>query len=1390
MALAQIDNSQLPDGFTLDTAPTPAQAKPKEKAAISSNAALPDGFTLDAAQPTQPTGPRQLPPMSRAEADAYLQNLATGGQGTFKPSKSPSFAQTALVDPESPVFGEPIKSAIHPDTRNGRNLVPVQDVAAVRQQMQYDAANPDVAARIARSQQMDTSLPLAQRLAARQGLQARTRTEFGQSVSNVNDQYLNYVGNTAANAGESFAQFMAKNFQTENPQATPGEIGAARSVAKNVARTVADPTTQAALLTGGVGGKLGQVAVSSLFAAGAAKGSYDAAGQLGSIWDRPDISSQQKAEMSTDLVLNTAMAGLAGGHAVKAGLLTPSDTMLSGLSPEAKLAITRRVNDAINKTGGVLSKAASTAGDVMAEVGNSDRENVDVPDPRQVVTQRVVDAAPKVGVKLNTADNALQAIRQARADTLAHHEHLAGGNLGDIAQPQADSMNTELDLLNTMEDHIHAGRDAAQKNANNVPQTRPQALMSLLKGAAKAAAVHGAISGAESLVPGVSLNPVIPMALELAGISSFGGPQIAKGIKGIIGKRPVTPDVHDAIVQKMFSGFSPSTEAPTQAADMPSGPDPFAAQPATATDTSVQHTSNIAPPLAGTGEAQTYPDLPIQFNVSSGSTANPADLIQRLKAVGNARAQTNSPVQTSTAFPANVTPQLEPRQLNLAPSAQPGTMSIQDIQNAAREATARQAPGTVEVRNATPQPNAVDVKAAQTMNTDYLGRHGSALEQARAEWQAANPGQPVPAWDSGIMQRAGEIDARMRQGSSLTQEQPPNGFTQGPLPDRFKPIVLNQPGDIFPNDQAMQDWLDKMENSNPALQRVKDLAKQRIQQGDLPEGLRPSPEQQAKNDAQIQQMIQEVKYGPQGVDTPAALDAIDQWIRRTNVQPKPFQAGRPLKTIQPPLEGQDLIDGLLSMKAKSDAARAAAQAAAPGTATTVPPVQQGATLDAVREALSKPPDPTSASAAQLSMLRNELVRTTDPAQRIGIQQAIDHLQAVTTGKPFSVTDQATAENLPYSQPREIEPGTYNRETKTTTPATGTVMVPLKDISVKPKLMQFRTDVDPVTGIQAGRSIEGVKFDQDLAGPVLLWKDPTTGETILADGHHRYDLAQASGTEKIEGRYMNVPTVKAARARAAFTNIAQGNASLFDAAKFFRDSGITPEQLAQKNISLSAGIAQKALSLSRLDDSIFEKVRSKRISENQGAIIGEATDDPAIQESIVKEMQSREDRGRSVTDANVAELARLAKLAGTKTETTMDLFGGQQQSTGLLGEFADVVAQARKDLVSQKSTFGAVAKEGRAQTLSSVQGQTIIPAENARLSQQAAQQLELLNKLSTSPGPIHDMLMQAAKNMAGSDPRKARLIRESTSQAVREELGKIVGGTGPTSPEGGQNVIRY
>jgi GGDEF domain-containing protein len=541
-----------------------------------------------------------------------------------KPQTSPSFAQTAYVDPEAPEYGGPIKSAIHPDTRKGANLVPEQDVAAVRQQRQYASEHPDEIAQAERSGYLASGLSTRERLAATAPLQARVRGSQAEEMNAVNDRQLQWAGDKGADVGEALIRARFPDGQ----QPSPAQVGVSRSVGKNVAQTVANPLTYAMGPLGSTG-KVAQVGMSALFAAQAAKGTYDMAGQLGTIWDNPDVAPERKFELGTDAVLNGIMAGLTGAHAIKVPLMTGAEPFLSSIPPEYREAFAQKFNSVVKQGGGVLSRASSTVGDVMAEVGNADRENL----PSAAVTT-LRKSVPKVPV--NTAEMALPLIRavadqsgfknvtvadaldsqpdnngtvhpgligQAKSEVIAQADKAAGPGrtIADLSPKEAQPFISQLDALDELHDHIEAAQqaetDALKQAANKgkIPESAAQAIGKMATGAGKYALARSV--GAAIPFGG----PLMRAGLNAAGIGSGFG-DLVSGVKYFIGRggklSPTLDDTLDSAISKAQPAF---TESAIGGDDTPQAATPYSG------DTSVQHETSIAPPDQPHGDAPLFP---------------------------------------------------------------------------------------------------------------------------------------------------------------------------------------------------------------------------------------------------------------------------------------------------------------------------------------------------------------------------------------------------------------------------------------------------------------------------------------------------------------------------------------------------------------------------------------------------------------------------------------------------------------------------------------------------------------------------------------------------------------------------------------------------------------
>jgi hypothetical protein len=314
-------------------------------------------------------------------------------------------------------------------------------------------------------------------------------------------------------------------------------------------------------------------------------------------------------------------------------------------------------------------------------------------------------------------------------------------------------------------------------------------------------------------------------------------------------------------------------------------------------------------------------------------------------------------------------------------------------------------------------------------------------------------------------------------------------------------------------------------------------------------------------------------------------------------------------------------------------------------------------------------------------------------------------------------------------------------------------------------------------------LTGKKWNEDLAGVIQAWQDPATGEIKVSNGHHRIEMGDRHAVKDYTVRMIDAPDAKGARTVGALQNIADGRGTPMDAAKFFRDSGYTPETLEKEGISLSEGMVSKGLTLSNLSDSIFDRVATGNISEGRGLAIGKATSNYATQDAILKMIDKAEKNGRTVSDATAAELARFAAAAPTEVSTTSSLFGPQARAQNLALEKADVSSYIQRQLSQEKNVFGAVASEAKAQILGRAEN-TINAAKNSEISKGAAQAIEVYNRLSTRSGGVSEALDEAAKQISkGTNPAEAkRAAYERVRAAISETLGRRAESSVAGNPE--------
>lgn len=360
-----------------------------------------------------------------------------------------------------------------------------------------------------------------------------------------------------------------------------------------------------------------------------------------------------------------------------------------------------------------------------------------------------------------------------------------------------------------------------------------------------------------------------------------------------------------------------------------------------------------------------------------------------------------------------------------------------------------------------------------------------------------------------------------------------------------------------------------------------------------------------------------------------------------------------------------------------------------------------------------------------------------------------------------------------AEPPGERPAELPLEQPTTAP-TGIVRMPVSEISVDPERFQFKR----LGAGGVGSELKGVnKFNEQLAGVTSVWRDPADGRTYVVNGHHRVELAQRLGQRELNVQYIDQPTAERARAEGAFMNIAEGRGSPLDVAKFLRDTRSTPADLEARGVSLRSDLADKGLALSRLAPDLFDATARGDVSEGAGAAIGRLLEDRASQREAFQAVRKS---GKRLTDAEVTEVARQVRDAGTEDVGQETLFGSETERRGLYVPRAQIAASLKKRLAGDRRLFGFVTKEGRPKELGRA-GATQIDVGAARgLAEKSAQIEELFDRLYTRSGPLADLVTEGARRVArGENPGAvAADIYPTVGESVSAEIARAGGGAQP------------
>lgn len=329
------------------------------------------------------------------------------------------------------------------------------------------------------------------------------------------------------------------------------------------------------------------------------------------------------------------------------------------------------------------------------------------------------------------------------------------------------------------------------------------------------------------------------------------------------------------------------------------------------------------------------------------------------------------------------------------------------------------------------------------------------------------------------------------------------------------------------------------------------------------------------------------------------------------------------------------------------------------------------------------------------------------------------------------------------------------------------------IAVNPQVFQFKEGGRLSKSGASGSLAESSGYNPELAGVVSVWRDVdgqlgTPGQTYVVNGHNRLRLAKESEYPKVLVRYLDAATPEEARAVGALQNIAEGQGTPVDAAKFMRDTGRTPEDMAGEGINMSGPVIAKAAPLVNLPQNLFDRVTTGKLDLAKAVALGSEPLDPQVINDVATEAIKRKWPAEKIVQA-----MQEAKFAQTETQSgdLLGLLGEEWASkTSNFNQLLDVRTEAFRAMREEMVALTSAANVKRTGFLE--QAGNVIDVEGSRAAKdQASQSVAVFNRVAGYVGPVRDLLNEMAGQIGGKRTAKA-VVEENLPrlrQAIEEEI---------------------
>jgi hypothetical protein len=344
--------------------------------------------------------------------------------------------------------------------------------------------------------------------------------------------------------------------------------------------------------------------------------------------------------------------------------------------------------------------------------------------------------------------------------------------------------------------------------------------------------------------------------------------------------------------------------------------------------------------------------------------------------------------------------------------------------------------------------------------------------------------------------------------------------------------------------------------------------------------------------------------------------------------------------------------------------------------------------------------------------------------------------------------------------------------------TGGQLFPTNDLAVRPEVYQYKADTN-ADGVQLGKQFG--KWDPDAEGIIETRVNPEEGTVDVVNGHHRKSQATALGIPSMRVMYQQAIDAADARRQGAISNISAGAGTVWDAAKFIKESPDLQDLASLKAAGKTSkgGLWKEGLALSRLPDDLFKAAQDGVIDAKYAVMIGDSGLDPEKMSKLFGVAA----KGPSVDEFTARML--IARQAPAGEVSQANLFGDTTED--LSDELAKVFASVKRDLTDDKNTFGRLSRKS-----TKIQGRTdskIDVKGSISVSEEAKSALRYFEQSWLTDPEITALMNKGALELRNGVPAQAVAgqIKQVLPEILQRRMAGDMGGAeAPAAVPGADN----